>query len=261
MQEIKSALTIAGLDPSGGAGIVADLKTFSAFGVYGMSAITALTVQNSMGVSNVLDVPASFLEEQLIKLFDDMKIDSVKIGMLVNKDIIESISKVLEKYKAKNVVVDTILLSTSGYPFLEEKAKQALIDKLFPLSDIITPNILEAKFLNGINIASRKDAEKSARAFKDMGLKNVLIKGGHFEDMADDLLMMGDEYIWLPSKRLDSNSTHGTGCTLSSAISSNLALGKDLKTSVEIAKTYVFNAIKNGFDLGNGIGQLNHFIK
>ncbi len=255
---MKKVLTIDGSDCSGGAGIQADLKTMSAHKVYGMSVITALTAQNTTGVYGVLDAGADFVGRQLDCVFEDIYPDAVKIGMVSNIETIEVIAEKLLKYKAKNIVIDPVMVSTSGCALMSPDACGTLIEKLLPLGDIITPNIPEAEKLCGFAIQSEDDM---IRAAKKIGFNlngSVLIKGGHLTETADDLLMCGGDIRWYQAERIDNPNTHGTGCTLSSAIASNLALGFDMPQSVANAKAYITGALKDGLNLGKGSGPLNH---
>ena len=246
---MKTVLTIAGSDSIGGAGIQADIKTISANGCYAMSVITAVTAQNTTGVTGIHDIPPEFVLKQLEAVFDDITPDAVKIGMLSNAEIIYVIADFLRKRKAVNVVADTVMVSTSGHRLLAENAVSALTESIFPIACIITPNISEAEILSDMEI---KNPDQ-------MG--NVLIKGGHLENTAADLLYADGVNTWFETKKIDNPNTHGTGCTLSSAIASNLAKGMDVKESVKLAKDYVTGAIMDGLDLGRGRGPLNHMYK
>lgn len=255
---MKKVLTIAGTDPTGGAGAQADLKTFMAHKVYGMSIITALVAQNTMGVKDIMNVTPYFLEEQFQCVFEDIYPDAIKIGMVSETEIINKIVEQLKKYQAKNIVVDPVMVSTSGSRLLNDQALTALKKELIPLADIITPNIPEAEVLTNYTIHNQEDMVKAAQCIRDWYSGDILIKGGHFKDCADDLLYHGEEVIWLKCEHIDNPNTHGTGCTLSSAIASNLALGHDMVHSVEKAKEYISGALKDGLDLGVGSGPLNH---
>lgn len=255
---MKTVLTIAGTDPTGGAGAQADLKTFTAHKVYGMSIITALVAQNTMGVIDIMNVTPHFLEEQFKCVFEDIYPDAIKIGMVSEPELIHKIVEQLKKYKAHHIVVDPVMVSTSGSKLLSDSALDALKQELIPLSSIITPNIPEAQVLVGYPIQSKEDMVKAAKDIRQWYKGDILIKGGHFENRADDLLYHEDEEIWLECERVDNPNTHGTGCTLSSAIASHLALGYDLPTSVRKAKEYITGALKANLDLGQGSGPLNH---
>ncbi len=255
---ICKVLTIAGSDCSGGAGVQADLKTMAAHKVYGMSAITALTAQNTTGVFGVLEASPEFVAQQIDCVFDDIRPDAVKIGMVSSAAIISTIAARLKAFGARNVVVDPVMVATSGSRLLDEDATGALRGELLPLGTVITPNIPEAEALCGFAIADHGDMERAARRLA-AGLGGaVLIKGGHLTDCADDLLLSEGRLVWLNSPRLDNPNTHGTGCTLSSAIACHLAMGRSVEESVRRAKAYVTGALRAGLDLGRGSGPLDH---
>ncbi len=255
---MKKVLTIAGSDCSGGAGIQADIKTITAHNMYAMSAITALTAQNTTGVYGVLDSTPEFVGQQLDCIMTDIFPDSVKIGMVSSPEIIHKIVEKLEEYKPSNIVVDPVMISTSGSRLLSESAMDALISQLIPLATIITPNIHEAEALGGMEITTKEDMQVAAQKLSETYKGAILIKGGHLEDTADDLLYSNGELTWFPGERISNPNTHGTGCTLSSAIACNLAKGHDIKTSIKEAKQYITGAIEGGLDLGKGSGPLNH---
>ena len=255
---IKKVLTIAGSDCSGGAGIQADIKTMTAHGVYAMSAITALTAQNTTGVYGILEIPTDFLENQLDCIFTDIPPDAVKIGMVSSVDMIESIAKKLKYYSPKNIVVDPVMISTSGSKLLSDDAVETLKKRLFPMTTLLTPNIPEATVLSGISIKTALDMERAAKIIGDGYDCAVLCKGGHQINDANDLLYKNGEYTWITGKRILNNNTHGTGCTLSSAIACNLAKGMSLENSVIHAKKYISLALSDMLDLGKGSGPLNH---
>ncbi|MCI5605694.1 MAG: bifunctional hydroxymethylpyrimidine kinase/phosphomethylpyrimidine kinase [Clostridia bacterium] len=255
---MKTVLTIAGSDPSGGAGIQADLKTFIANGVYGMSAITSLTSQNTTAVLDVFNIPAAVVSSQLDAVFTDIFPDAVKIGMVSSEEIITVIAEKLKKYKPRNIVLDTVMISTSGYSLLNEKAKASLINELFPLADIITPNIPEAESLSGMAIGTESDMKSVAKELAEKYNVRVLIKGGHLDCSAADILYDNGSYFTYSQSHIDNPNTHGTGCTLSSAIAANLALGLSYNEAVKKAKDYITGAILDGMDLGKGRGPLNH---
>ena len=255
---MKTALTIAGSDSSGGAGIQADIKTMIANGVYAMSAITALTAQNTTGVAAILNVPADFLEKQLDCIFTDIFPDAVKIGMVSEKSLIETISTKLKQYNPKNIVIDPVMVSTSGSRLIDLDAVEVLKKELFPLADILTPNIPEAQMLTGMKISSADDMIKAAEEISETYNCAVLCKGGHNLNDANDLLYSNGKYQWYVGKRVDNPNTHGTGCTLSSAIASNLAKGGDLEAAIKRAKDYISGALFDMMDLGKGSGPLNH---
>lgn len=256
--KIKTALTIAGSDSSGGAGIQADLKTMLANGVYGMSAITALTAQNTMGVTAISEVTPEFLAQQLDAVFTDISPDAVKIGMTANDRLIEVIAERLAFYGARNIVVDPVMIATSGARLISENAVTALKEKLLPLATVVTPNIPEAEVLSGMKIADKSDMEKAAEYISRTYGCAVLLKGGHSINDANDLLYGNGEMTWFESIRIDNLNTHGTGCTLSSAIAANLAKGYELKKSVWLAKKYISGALSAMLDLGNGSGPMHH---
>ena len=255
---MNTVLTIAGTDPTGGAGVQADLKTFMAHNVYGMSIITALVAQNTLGVKDIMNVTPDFLEEQFDCVFNDIFPDALKIGMVSETELIHTIVKKLKQYHARHIVVDPVMVSTSGSRLIEDSALDALKYELIPLSEIITPNIPEAEVLTGKKIKSKEDMIRAAQDIRQWYQGDILIQGGHFEDRADDLLYHNNEKIWLECEHIDNPNTHGTGCTLSSAIASHLASGYDMITSVRKAKDYISGALKANLDLGHGSGPLNH---
>ena len=258
---IKKLLTIAGSDSCGGAGIQADLKTFSAHKVYGMSVVTAVTAQNTMGVESIFELPSDMIESQIDCVFNDIRPDGVKTGMMSNPQIISKVSEKLLSHEARNIVVDPVMVSTSGHRLLSEDALSALKNELFPLADVITPNIYEAEILCGGRISNRHEMVAAAAKISAEFRGWVILKGGHLESCCDDLLYGKDEKVWLKAKKIDNENTHGTGCTLSSAIASNLALGMNMKESVFKAKRYVNLAIKAGLNLGHGPGPLMHHYR
>jgi len=257
---MKKALTIAGSDSCGGAGIQADIKTMTMNGVYAMSAITALTAQNTTGVTGILEASPDFLRKQLDAVFEDIFPDAVKIGMVSSSELIEVIADRLKHYGAKNVVVDPVMVATSGSRLIEEAAIETLKSRLLPLATVITPNIFEAEILSGMEIKDEAHMENAARALYDQYGCAVLVKGGHRINDANDVLFCGaeSEPVWFKGRRIDNPNTHGTGCTLSSAIASNLAKGRSLAESVEGAKEYLSGALEAGLDLGKGSGPLAH---
>lgn len=255
---MKTALTIAGSDSSGGAGIQADLKTFLANGVYGMSVITSVTSQNTTGVYGIYDIPKDAVASQLEAVFSDIFPDAVKIGMVSSPEIIEIIAEKLRKYRPKNIVLDPVMVSTSGCALISDDAKESLISQLFPLSDIITPNIPEAQTLTGLEIHSERDMSDIAALLAKKYDIGVLLKGGHLSSTACDILAHGTNIRRYDGERLKNPNTHGTGCTLSSAIAANMAKDADLETAVKLAKDYVTGAIRAGMNLGHGHGPLNH---
>lgn len=255
---MKTALTIAGTDPSGGAGIQADLKTMTAHRVYGMSAITAVVAQNTTGVTGIMEVTPEFLAEQLDDVFTDIFPDAVKIGMVSSSALIRVIAEKLKQYHAKNVVLDPVMVATAGSKLISDEAISTLKEMLIPLADVITPNIPEMEVLSGMTIRSDKDMERAAKMAGDTFRCAVLCKGGHQLNDANDLLYMDGEYLWFYGKRIATTNTHGTGCTLSSAIASNLAKGRGLAESVRRAKSYLSGALGDMLDLGKGSGPMNH---
>lgn len=255
---MRTTLTIAGSDSSGGAGIQADLKTMTTLNVYGMSAITALTAQNTMGVVDIMEVSPDFLEKQLNSIFVDIFPDSVKIGMVSSVKLIETIAEKLKYYGAKNIVIDPVMISTSGSKLLQDDAIETLKDCLFPQGILLTPNIPEASILAGMAIKDKEDMMEAAKIIGEEYNCAVLCKGGHSINDANDVLYIDKEFKWFMGERIENQNTHGTGCTLSSAIASYLALGKDLETSIKLAKAYISGALSSMLDLGRGSGPLNH---
>ena len=255
---MKTALTIAGSDSSGGAGIQADLKTMTANGVYAESAITALTAQNTTGVQGIFEVTPEFLGLQLDSIFTDIRPDAVKIGMVSSAGLIGTIADKLTEYKAQNIVVDPVMVATSGSRLISEDAIGALKSRLLPLALVLTPNVPEAEVLSDMEIHSAEDMEKAAELISGNYGCSVLIKGGHNLNDANDLLIHEGRKVWFNGRRINNPNTHGTGCTLSSAIASNLAKGYDLETSVERAKDYISGALAAMLDLGKGSGPMNH---
>ncbi len=254
----KTALTIAGSDSGGGAGIQADIKTMTVNGVFAMSAITALTAQNTTGVTDILNSTPEFLAHQLDAVFTDIYPDAVKIGMVSSAELIQVIADKLTEYDAKNIVVDPVMVATSGARLISDDAIAVLKEKLLPLALLSTPNIPEAEVLSGMEIHSPEDMEKAAgRIYDEFGC-TVLLKGGHDLNDANDLLCTGDGLRWFKGKRIDNPNTHGTGCTLSSAIASNLAKGMSLEDSVDQAKRYISGALAAMLDLGKGKGPMDH---
>ena len=255
---MKTALTIAGSDSSGGAGVQADIKTMMANGVYAMSAITALTAQNTTGVTAILNATPAFLGQELDSIFTDIFPDAVKIGMVSEKELICVIAEKLNQYRAKNIVVDPVMVATSGARLISEDAIDTLKQKLFPLATILTPNIPEAEVLTGIKIQNAKDMIRAAKQISEEYGCAVLCKGGHQLNTANDLLFAEGDHHWFEGKRISNPNTHGTGCTLSSAIASNLAKGYNLPSSVERAKEYISGALEAMLDLGAGSGPMDH---
>lgn len=253
-----TALSIAGSDSSGGAGIQADIKTMLANGVYAMTAITALTAQNTTGVAGIFETSPEFLGQQMDCVFQDIFPDAVKIGMVSSDKLICMIADKLEQYAARRIVLDPVMVATSGSRLINEDAVSALKERLIPLADLITPNIPEAEVLAGISIDSVEDMAVAAKIIHDHYHCNVLVKGGHHMNDANDLLYTGDGCRWFYGERIDNPNTHGTGCTLSSAIASNLAKGFSLEESVGKAKAYISGALRSDLNLGSGSGPLDH---
>jgi len=256
--KMKTALTIAGSDCSGGAGIQADLKTMTMNGVYAMSAVTALTAQNTTGVRAIQESTPEFLKQQIDAVFEDIYPDAVKIGMVADSELIRVIADRLQHYQAKNVVVDPVMVATSGSSLMKTDAVQTLIDALLPLASLVTPNIPEGEILSGLKIRGKEDMIAAAKEIGDKYGCSVLLKGGHSINDANDLLYTAGEMIWFEGKRIHNPNTHGTGCTLSSAIAANLAKGFSLTESVQRAKAYISGALAAMLDLGQGSGPMDH---
>jgi hydroxymethylpyrimidine/phosphomethylpyrimidine kinase len=257
---IPKALTIAGSDSGGGAGIQADLKTFSAFRVFGMSVITAVTAQNSLGVQGVENLPPAFVAQQLRSVLEDFGADAAKCGMLSTAPIIEAVATELTSHRIEKLVVDPVMVAKSGDQLLQPEARAALADRILPLALLVTPNLPEAEVLAGIRVAEPEDMEEAARRIHLMGPRYVLVKGGHLKGDATDLLWNGRDFTRFSTTRIDSQNTHGTGCTFSAAIAAGLARGQALGDAIRSAKAYVTRAIREGFQAGRGVGQLRHFI-
>ena len=270
----KIALTIAGVDPYGGAGTIADVKTFAAFGVFPTAAIASITFQNTQGVFGAEHQSAESIREQIIPILDDYEVAAVKTGMLPTREVIEAVAAIIAERWLKNIVVDPVVRSTSGFDLIDDAALRSLIEKLFPLADIITPNIPEAERISGVAIETEADIHDAASVMRDLGARNVLIKGGHMENaeggmpnaessedagkrVAKDFLFLESELKVFEGEYFETTATHGTGCTLSSAIAANLALGNDLITSVEIAKRFVNEAIRTAPMIGRGHSPIN----
>ena len=256
--KMKTALSIAGSDSSGGAGIQADIKTMTMHGVYAMSAITALTAQNTLGVRAILNSTPDFLKQQLDAVFQDIFPDSTKIGMVPSSELIHIIADRLKYYNAKNIVVDPVMVATSGSALIKSDAIKTLVAKLLPIATLVTPNIPEAEILAEMKINDKEDMIKAAVSIEKNYGCNVLLKGGHCINDANDLLCENGCLIWFNGKRIDNPNTHGTGCTLSSAIASNLAKGLNLSDSVRTAKDYISDALAAGLALGKGSGPIKH---
>lgn len=258
---MKTALTIAGSDSSGGAGIQADIKTFSALGVFGMSAITAITAQNTCGVANIRELDEEIITDQIAAVYDDITVGAVKIGMLSSAEITRVVARALIKFGAKNIVVDPVMVAKSGSRLLKPEAVEALIKQLFPLADLVTPNLHEASEIVGFPVDNRDAMERAAVAIKTMGPRYVVVKGGHLPGAACDLFYDGRNFAILTNERIETRHTHGTGCTFSSAIAAGLAKGMPVYDAVVEAKRYITLAIAHGFPLGRGVGPTHHFYE
>lgn len=256
---MKRCLTIAGSDCSGGAGIQADLKSFAANGVYGAGVITSVVAENTSRVISVFNLPAEEIEKQIDAVFEDIEIDAVKLGMLPAAEIVQTVGEKLKKYKPRFIVCDPVLVATSGDTLSGNEVISAYKKHIFPIADLITPNIPEAEAISEIRINDISDMKKAAEKIHNMNVKNVLVKGGHLNDEAVDILFDGNEFYTLKSKRINSPNTHGTGCTLSSAIAANSAKGLDMKNAVKQAKDYISQAIENSYTVGKGHSPVNHF--
>ena len=257
---IPRAMTIAGSDSGGGAGIQADLKTFSAFRVFGMSVLTAITAQNSVGVQGVENLPPEFVAKQLESVLSDFGTDAAKCGMLSTAGIIQAVAAKLREHRVEKLVVDPVMIAKSGDPLLERDAQEALIAEVLPLALVVTPNLHEAGALGGMPVGTREEMEEAARKIHKLGPRHVLVKGGHLKGEAVDVLFNGREFTTFSAPRIDSPNTHGTGCTFSAAIAAGLAKGRPLEDAVRDAKAYVTRAIREGFRAGRGVGALRHFL-
>lgn len=257
---MKTVLAIAGTDPTGGAGIQTDLKTIEAYGLYGMAVITVVIAQNTTGVFDMQPVSAALVAKQIDCVFEDIRPDSVKLGMLYDTNIIRTVAERLRAYHAENIVLDPVMLSSSGSALLRPDAAKTLLDELFPLCALVTPNLQEAAAICGHTIRSRADMEQAAQAIAPLTQGSVMVKGGHLRDCADDLLFADGQLHWLSAPRIDNPNTHGTGCTLSSAIACGLAQGIPLADSVKRAKRYLTACIRYGLALGHGSGPLQHKV-
>jgi hydroxymethylpyrimidine kinase/phosphomethylpyrimidine kinase len=269
---MKICLTIAGVDPSGGAGVIADIKTFTAFKCFGTAAIASLTFQNTQGVFGVINQTADAVRQQTLPIFADFEVSAVKTGMLPTQEIIEEVAKICLEQKVENLVVDPVVRSTSGFDLIDDKALQSLIKKLFPLAKIVTPNLPETERITKLKIENEEDIHQAAKIMREFGAKNVLIKGGHFEVkskkvkgkseefLARDFLFIGEELHIFEAEFIETTATHGTGCTLAAAIAANLAFGKNLVEAVQIAKDFVTEAIRTAPNIGKGHSPINHFV-
>ncbi|CUH97677.1 hypothetical protein P22_3812 [Propionispora sp. 2/2-37] len=260
---MKNVLTIAGSDSSGGAGIQADLKTFCAHGVFGMSVITAVTAQNTQGVLAVQDIDQDIIAKQIEAIFEDIAVDAVKIGMVSSRETVATIAAKLRQYRAVNIVIDPVMISKSGYHLLRTDAEQALLGELLPLAALITPNIPEAEVIAGVKIETPADMEMAARRIRELGARQVLVKGGHLpaDEAATDVLYDGSRFRYFEGRRIATKNTHGTGCTLSSAIAANLGRGLPVEEAVQRAKEYITTAIEHSLAIGHGAGPTHHFYE
>lgn len=256
---MKRVLSIAGSDCSGGAGIQADLKTFSAHGVFGMSAIVSVVAENTSRVIDIQDITPDMIEKQIDAVFEDIGTDAVKVGMLSGPACMKAVAGRLLHYAPENVVIDPVMYAKNGCPLMDPNATGTLIETVIPLADVLTPNIPEAEKIADMKISNIRDMESAAKRIHGMGCGNVLVKGGHSEGSALDVLFDGERYFHFDAPRIDTRNTHGTGCTYSSAIASNLALGLSLELAVERAKAYVTTAIRHSLSLGKGNGPTHHF--
>ena len=256
---MQKALTIAGSDSGGGAGIQADLKTFAALGVYGMSALTAITAQNTVGVQGVYELPAEFVGLQIDSVVSDIGVDAVKTGMLANAEIIAVVAAKVKEHDLPNLVVDPVMVAKSGDPLLREDARDALISLLLPLAVVVTPNLHEARVLTGLTIETPEDMRKAAAAIHELGTRYVVVKGGHLPGESVDVLFDGREFTLFRSPRIETRNTHGTGCTFASAIAAGLARGQGVVEAVGAAKEFITVALRHSLDLGQGHGPTHHF--
>ncbi len=261
MGSIPRALTIAGSDSGGGAGIQADLKTFSALGVYGMSAITALTAQNTVGVQSIVELDPAFVSSQIHSVVSDIGVDAVKTGMLANADIIHQVARDIRHFDLRNVVVDPVMVAKSGDRLLREEAIQAMLQELIPLAEVVTPNLHEASALTDLEINDRDGMKEAARRLHAFGPRHVVVKGGHLAGSPMDLLYDGREFFPFENVRHDTPHTHGTGCTFASAIAAGLAKGLSVFEAVRRAKEYITGAIREGLAIGSGHGPVHHFFE
>ena len=258
---MKKILTIAGSDCSGGAGIQADIKTISAHGCFAMSVIVSVVAENTSRVIDIQNITPDIIKKQIDAIFEDIEVDAVKIGMLGDKDTMQAVSDKLKEYKPKHIVIDPVMYAKNGCPLMDPNCIEKLINDIIPLATVLTPNIPEAEKISNTTIKNIKDMENGAIIINKLGCKNVLIKGGHLIDDATDVLYDGKEFTYFKSDRVNTKNTHGTGCTLSSSIASNLALGNDIKTAISKSKNYITTAIKHSLSIGKGHGPTNHFYE
>lgn len=259
---MKRALTIAGSDSGGGAGIQADLKTFAALGVYGMSVLTSITAQNTVRVQGIYDLPPEFVGLQIDSVMADIGADAVKTGMLSNTRIITIVAEKLRRYQVENLVIDPVMIAKSGDPLLREEAHVTLVHDLFPLAKVVTPNLHEARVLSRLPISNLEQMKEAAKAIHRLGPQNVVVKGGHLSGESVDLLYNGREFFEFSGPRIETRNTHGTGCTFASAIAAALAKGQDVPSAVRAAKEYITRALQGAIDwhLGQGHGPVHHFL-
>lgn len=256
---MKTVLSIAGSDCSGGAGIQADLKTFSAHGVFGMSAIVSVVAENTSRVLDIQDITPDMIGKQIDAVFEDIEVDAVKIGMLSQMACMEAVAGKIRQYRPQNIVVDPVMYAKNGSPLMDREAVGTLIKRVIPLADVLTPNIPEAEAIAGMEITTDADRKEAARKIYDMGAKAVVIKGGHASGNARDILFDGNQFLDFEARRIDTKNTHGTGCTFSSAIAANLAKGMSVQEAIKGAKEYVTTAIAHGLSIGKGNGPTHHF--
>jgi hydroxymethylpyrimidine/phosphomethylpyrimidine kinase len=259
MERVRTALTIAGSDSGGGAGVQADLKTFSALGVFGMSALTAITAQNTLGVTAVFELPPDIVAAQIDAVVTDIGVDAAKTGMIANSEIIRVVAAKVREHGIATLVVDPVMVATSGDRLLHEEAVEALRTQLLPLATVVTPNLPEAGVLIGRDVSSLDEMRDAARAIVGLGARSVIVKGGHLDGDAVDVFYDGQRFLELPARRIETTSTHGTGCTLASAIAALLAKGEPLEQAITQAKAYVTAAIVHAYPIGHGHGPVHHF--
>jgi hydroxymethylpyrimidine/phosphomethylpyrimidine kinase len=257
--EVKRVLTIAGSDSGGGAGIQADLKTITVLGGFGMSVVTALTAQNTLGVQGILEVPVDFVEKQFDSVLSDIGADAAKTGMIPNHDVLGAVCRKIKEYRIEKLVVDPVMVAKGGQSLVTNEVREEMINELIPISLVVTPNIPEAEVLSGIAVNSVDDMKEAARIIHERGARNVVLKGGHLEGRPTDVLYDGRTFHHFRSERFDTDNTHGTGCTFSAAIATGLALGMSVYDSVSMAKEYIASAIKLSLRIGRGRGPTNHF--
>jgi hydroxymethylpyrimidine/phosphomethylpyrimidine kinase len=261
MNRVPTALTIAGSDSGGGAGIQADLKTFSALGVFGMSALTAITAQNTRAVTAVFELPPAIVAAQIDAVVTDIGADAVKTGMIANSELIRIVAAKIREYGLTNLVVDPVMVAKSGDRLLREEAVAALRTELLPLATVVTPNLPEAEVLVGRSVAALDQMRAAAADIVALGARSVVVKGGHLPGDPIDVFYDGERYLELPARRVETTSTHGTGCTLASAIAAYLARGSDLEAAIRGAKAYLTAAIEHAYPIGHGHGPVHHFYR